>query len=71
MIIPDLQAQLTALEALPKPESDLDSPDDVLTEFQNVIDDLTSDPSSSTDDQVFAHASQLAKDYGLTDCAQS
>jgi hypothetical protein len=69
VIVPTLQTQLKALEALPKPESDVDSPDDVYSAFQTVIDDLTDDPSSSTDDQTFAHASQLATDYGLTECA--
>jgi hypothetical protein len=71
VIIPNLQAQLTALEALPKPESDVDSPDDVYAAFQTVIDDLNDDPSSSTDDQTFAHESQLATTYGLTDCSQA
>lgn len=68
--IPNIQAQITAVEALPAPPDDADQVKAITESAQQAVDKLKQDPSllqSSND--PFAEANKLAKQYGIDECA--
>jgi hypothetical protein len=70
VLIPNVQGQHDAIDALGAPEGDEDTVDAILAALQDGIDALSDDPSLITqqDGDPFVEANQLASDYGLTEC---
>jgi DNA repair ATPase RecN len=68
--IPNIQAQITAVEALPAPAGDEDQVKAITDSAQQALDKLKQDPSLlQSNDDPFAEANRLAKQYGLDQCA--
>ncbi len=69
-LVPNLQGQHDDLADLGAPEGDEDEVEAILDSLQEGIDAVEADPSliTSSDDPL-AEASELAGEYGLTDCA--
>ncbi len=70
--IPNIQAQITALEALPAPSGDEEQVTAITDSAQEALDKLKSDPSLLSDSGAsdpFADVNKLAKEYGLDECA--
>lgn len=72
-VIPNVQGQHDAIEALGAPEGDEDEITAILDALQSGIDDLAADPGAITTatESPFADANQLAGDYGLKECGAS
>jgi hypothetical protein len=70
--IPILQLEVAGIEALPAPSGDTEQVDAIVSAAQQGLDELEADPSLITaegQDNPFAEANKLAKQYGLTACA--
>jgi hypothetical protein len=70
--IPTLQFEIAGIEALPAPSGDEDQVNAIVSAAQQGLDELKADPSLITaegQDDPFAEAKRLAKQYGLTACA--
>jgi len=68
--IPKIQAQIDAIEALPAPSGDEDQVTAITDAAQQAVDKLKQDPSLlEGNNDPFADANQLAKQYGLNECA--
>jgi hypothetical protein len=70
--IPNIQAQITAIEALPAPSGDEDQVQQITDSAQEALDKLKSDPELLSDQSAadpFVDANKLAKQYGLGECA--
>jgi hypothetical protein len=70
--IPTLQFEIAGIEALPPPSGDEDQVNAITTAAQEGLDELKADPSLITaegQDNPFAEANELAKQYGLTACS--
>jgi hypothetical protein len=70
--IPKLQAQITAIEALPAPSGDEDQVRAITDSAQEALDKIEADPGLLSDrgaSDPFADANKLAKQYGLDECA--
>lgn len=71
VVVPSTQRQHDQIAALPVPEGEEQSVDQLLTALQQGIDSLESDPEQlvqSSGDDPFEEASRLAREFGLTDC---
>ena len=70
--IPHIQAQITAIEALPAPSGDEDQVTAITDSAQQALDKIKADPSlleNNGKNDPFVDADNLAKDYGLDECA--
>jgi hypothetical protein len=70
--IPHIQAQITAIEALPTPSGDEDQVTASTDSAQQALDKIKADPSlleNNGKNDPFVDAENLAKDYGLDECA--
>ena len=68
-VLPSVEKQVAALEALPVPSGDEDQVQAILDAANQGIDQGKQDPTSLTgNSDPFAKASQLANEYGLTEC---
>jgi len=67
-VVPNLQQQLNAIEALGAPEGETEQVDEITSGLSDAIDELEQDPSKITDDTLFADVNQKAEDFGLTVC---
>ncbi len=70
--IPTLQYEIAGIQALPPPSGDEDQVDAIVSAAQQGLDKLKADPSLITaggQDNPFAEANKLSKQYGLTACA--
>ncbi|MCW2766172.1 MAG: hypothetical protein JWO11_2131 [Nocardioides sp.] len=67
-VIPSVQGQHDAIEALGAPAGDEDEVAALLAALQTGIDALSADPAAITTGSPFDEANQLATAYGLTDC---
>lgn len=70
--IPNIQAQITAIEALPAPSGDEDQVTAITDSAQEALDKLKADPSLLSDSGAsdpFADVDKLARQYGLDECA--
>jgi hypothetical protein len=64
--------EVAGIEALPAPSGDTEQVDAIVSAAQQGLDELKADPSLITaegQDNPFAEANKLAKQYGLTACA--
>jgi hypothetical protein len=71
-LVPKVQAQISAIEALPAPSGDEDQVTAITDSAQQSLDKIKADPSlleASGGDDPFANTDKLAKDYGLDECA--
>jgi hypothetical protein len=69
-VVPKVQAQITAIEALPAPSGDEDQVNQITDSAQQALDKIKADPSLlEGNNDPFADANQLAKQYGLDECA--
>ncbi len=70
VLVPNVQGQHDDIDALGAPEGDEDDVQAILDALQEGIDAVEADPSliTSSDDPL-GEASDLAGEYGLTDCA--
>jgi uncharacterized protein with beta-barrel porin domain len=69
--IPTLQYELAGIQGLPPPSGDEDEVDAIVSAAQQGLDKLKGDPSliaAGGQDNPFAEANKLAKQYGLTAC---
>ena len=66
-IIPNIEAQVRAIDELPAPEGDEEQVDAIISAADDALAKLDEDPSLIAGD-VFAEANRLASDYGLTVC---
>jgi hypothetical protein len=69
-LIPNIQKQVNDIRALEPPEEDESQVDAILNSAQTSIDELKADPSKITDEDSFAEANKLARDYGLKVCGE-
>ncbi len=68
--IPNIQAQITGVEALPAPAGDEEQVKAITDSAQQAVDKLKQDPSLlQSNNDPFAEANKLAKQYGLDECA--
>jgi hypothetical protein len=70
--IPTLQFEIAGLQALPPPSGDEAQVQAIISAAQQGLDKLKADPSliaAGGQDNPFAEANKLAKQYGLTACA--
>ena len=71
--IPNIQAQITAIEALPAPSGDEDQVTAITDSAQEALDKMKADPSlleqGNSSNDPFADVDKLAKQYGLDQCA--
>ncbi len=70
--IPNIEAQITAIEALPAPSGDEDQVNAITDSAQQALDKLKADPSllaGNSSNDPFADVDKLAKQYGLDECA--
>ena len=67
-VVPNLQQQLNAIEALGAPEGETEQVDEITSGLSDAISELEADPSKITDDTLFADVNQKAEDFGLTVC---
>ena len=69
-VIPNIQQQTTAVEALQPPSADADQVKAITAAAQQALDKARSDPSLFTQpgNTVFAQADKLSKAYGLDQC---
>lgn len=72
-LVPSVQGQHDAIDALGAPEGDEDAISAMLDALQGSIDTVEADPSTINAEGAdpFADANQMAQDYGLTDCGTS
>lgn len=71
VVVPSIQQQHDQIAALPAPEGEEESVDELLTALQQGIDSLEADPGQLAQgggSDAFAEANQLADELGLTDC---
>jgi hypothetical protein len=68
-LVPGIQAQIDAIRALPAPEATASDVETFLDDAQDQLDQLESDPSLVTDQDLFADVNAQATDLGLTECA--
>ena len=70
-VLPNLQGQHDDLEDLAAPEGDEDEVEEILDALQDGIDGIEEDPAGAitSGEDPLAEASELAGDYGLTECA--
>ena len=66
-LVPAVEDAHSEFQQLTPPEADADTYDEFLTEIQDTIDEIKSDPSSLGPDS-FADVDKLAKQLGLTEC---
>jgi hypothetical protein len=70
ILIPNVQKQVDQIHALGAPEGQEAQVDAILSAAQKGIDELKKDPTAiQGNNDPFAEANKLAKDYGLTACA--
>ncbi|MGH2964699.1 MAG: hypothetical protein ACRDMH_04860 [Solirubrobacterales bacterium] len=72
--IPNIQAQITAIEALPAPSGDEDQVKAITDGAQQALDKAKSDPAllqQNGSSDPFASVNKLTKQYGLDECASS
>jgi len=70
ILIPNVQKQVDQIRALGPPEGQEAQVDAILSAAQKGIDELEKDPTAiQGNNDPFAEANKLAKDYGLTACA--
>ena len=71
-VIPSIQSQIDAIDALPAPSGDEDQVQAIVDAAQSALDKAKQDPSLITDQSQgsdpFAQANKLTDDYGLTKC---
>ena len=70
-IVPNIQGQIDAIEALPAPSGDEDQVKAITDAAQSALDKVKADPSLITEQSKsdpFAEANKLANAYGLTKC---
>jgi hypothetical protein len=70
-VVPNVQEQHDDIADLAAPEGDEDEVEAILDALQGGIDALEEDPAGAitSGDDPLAEASELAGDYGLTECA--
>lgn len=70
-VLPNLQEQHDELEDLAAPEGDEDEVEEILDALQEGIDGIEEDPAGAitSGEDPLAEASELAGEYGLTECA--
>jgi hypothetical protein len=70
-LIPVVQTEIDGLRDLNPPSEDKDQVTALLDEAQATLDKVKEDPAALilVKPDPFAKANQLAKDYGLTECA--
>jgi hypothetical protein len=72
LAVPAVPAQIDGIRALTPPEGDEDQVDEILDAAQEANDRVEADPSlfaaGQGGDDPFAHANELAAEYGLTEC---
>ena len=67
-LVPSIQSQIDAVDALTPPEDEADQVDEFIQTSQDELDALEADPSS-LQGEPFSDANRLAQDIGLTVCA--
>jgi hypothetical protein len=70
-VIPSIQSEIDAIDALPAPSGDEDQVQAIVDAAQSALDKAKADPTLLTDQggsDPFAQANKLADDYGLTKC---
>ena len=68
-IVPTIQDEIDQLRDLSPPKEDEDQVNAMLDEAQSALDNLKANPELATQGGGFEEANRLAKDYGLTACA--
>jgi hypothetical protein len=68
-LVPGIQAQIDAIRALPAPEATSSDVETFLDDAQEQLDQLESDPSLVSDQDLFADVNAQATELGLTECA--
>jgi hypothetical protein len=71
-LIPNIQAQITAIEGLTPPSADTDQVNAITDAAQQALDKVKADPSllqQNGGSDPFAEVNKLAKQYGLDECA--
>jgi hypothetical protein len=69
-LIPKVEAQISAIEALPAPSGDEDRVTAITDAAQQDLDKVKADPSLlNANSDPFTDANRLAKQYGLDQCA--
>jgi hypothetical protein len=69
-VVPKVQAQIDGIEALPAPSGDESQVQAIVDTAQQDLDKIKQDPSLlEGNNDPFADANQLAKQYGLNECA--
>ena len=68
VVIPSIQSQLDGIALLTPPEGDEEEIEELLTELQAALDELSENPESLADGTSFEDVNQLAADYGFTNC---
>jgi len=71
-VIPNIQEQVTAIAALPPPSGDEDQVNAIVDAAQQAVSQAKEDPSLviQENNDAFAKADQLAKQYGLKVCGR-
>ncbi len=70
VLVPNIQAQITAVRALGAPSGDQQKVTVMLATAQQELDKLKKDPAPLETGNPFAAAGKLLHAYGLTDCAK-
>jgi hypothetical protein len=69
-VVPKVQAQIDGIDALPAPSGDEDQVQAIVDAARQDLDKIKQDPSLlEGNNDPFADANQLAKQYGLNECA--
>jgi hypothetical protein len=68
-LVPSIQTQIDGIRALPAPEAQSGDVETFLDDAQEQLDQLESDPSLVTQQDLFADVNAQANELGLTECA--
>jgi len=68
-LIPSVQSQIDGINDLNPPSADEDKVNAITDEAQAALDKVKQDPHQLAGSDPFKKANQLAKDYGLNECA--
>jgi hypothetical protein len=69
VVIPSIEEQINAVEALPVPEESADQVDAFVEQADADLEKLKSDPSQVIDEGAFDETEKLARELGLQNCA--
>ncbi len=68
VVIPSIQAQHDGISALTPPEGEEEEVEELLSELQTALDELSEDPSLLASSTAFEDVNKLASDFGFTNC---